>query len=53
MGPILLVGGEELVAVNTERRSGTVALAEGSALTIFFPLADFLALGAGEHLLAI
>ena len=51
--PVLLVGGEESVAVNAEKRSGTVALDEGSALTTFFPLAYFLALGAEEHLVAM
>ena len=53
MGPALLVGGEESVAVNAEDRSVTVALVEESTLVTIFPLADFIALGAEEHLLAI
>ena len=53
MGPDELVGLEESATVGTEDGSGTVALAEDSTLTAFFPLADFLALGARGHLLAI
>ena len=53
MGPDELVGLEELATVETEFGSGTGALAEDSALAAFFPLADFLSLGAKEHLLAI
>ena len=52
MGPAWLVGGEESESVNAES-SGTGPLAEGSALTTFFPLAIFLALGAEGHLLAM
>ena len=53
MDPVELVGLERSAIVNTEDNSGTVALAENSAMAAFFPLADFLALGAEEHLLAI
>jgi hypothetical protein len=42
MGPSF---GEESESINAEG-SGTGALAEGSALATFFPLAIFLALGA-------
>ena len=53
MGPKELVGLDSSAAVDTEDGSGTVALAEDSALATVFPLADFSALGAREHLLAI
>ena len=50
---ISLVSLERSAIVDTDDGSGTVPLAEDSALAAFFPLADFLALGAKEHLLAI
>ena len=53
MGPDELVGREESATVDTENDSGTVALAETSVLTAFFPLASFLALGAEGQLLAM
>ena len=53
MDPVELVGLEGSATVDTEDGSGTVALAENSYLAAFFPLADFLALGDKEHLLAI
>ena len=53
MGPVELVGLEESSIVDTEDGSRTVVLAEDSSSTTFFPLVDFLALGAKEHLLAI
>ena len=52
MGPEELVGLERSATIDTEDGSGTVALAEESALEAFFPLADFLALGSEEHLLS-
>ena len=53
MGADELVGLEGSAIVDTKDGSGTVALAEDSALAAFFPLADFLALGAKQHLLEI
>ena len=49
MGQDELVGLGGSATIDTEDGSGTVAL----ALAVFFPLADFLALGAEEHLLTI
>ena len=45
------MGPDELV--DTKDGSGTIALAEDSALAAFFSLPDFLLLGTEEHLLAI
>ena len=53
MGPDKLVGLDGSATVNTKDGSGTIALAEHLALAAFFPLADFLPLGARERLLAI
>ena len=47
------VGLEESATVDNEDGSGTVALADDSALAAFFLLADFLALGAEERLLVM